>query len=235
MKSLFFKLTSGQPVLRKMITDSSSEKAIWIQILDSRFNEVNERERLWKLLQDLHNQQLVRKSLYNTTESIRRYYINTNVDCYTIEYISREWKPITSYREELDSRIGSSKLLNITHEREIGLKNLRLEIPRIKAFLLIDAIKYSLKNDIRFCITLCAILGLSMWWGIAPEPLFLKPEVLISPDIHTLYTAAKDTFINNVCTTHPLISSPCPCGEPINNEARILLDNNNFDPLGIEK
>lgn len=73
-----------------------------------------------------------------------------------------------------------------------------------------------------------------MWWGLAPEPLLLKPDALTSPDIHTLYTVVKDTFINKVCSTHPLISSPCECGEPLNNEARRLLESNtthSFDPL----
>lgn len=54
-------------------------------------------------------------------------------------------------------------------------------------------------------------------------------------DLHTLLTAARDTFVNNVCTIHPHVSSPCECGEPLNNEARKLLEPNSFDPLGLEK
>lgn len=74
-----------------------------------------------------------------------------------------------------------------------------------------------------------------MWWGLAPEPLLLNPEALSSVDLHTLLRVAKDTFVNKVCTLHPHVSSPCECGEPLNNEARRLLEPNTFDPLGLEK
>lgn len=116
----------------------------------------------------------------------------------------------------------------------MGFKNIPPVSSRIIDFRLRDAIAFSLKRDIRFSIAILSILGFTIWWGIAPEPLLLKPEALISPDIHTLYTVAKDTFINKVCSSHPLISSPCECGEPLNNEAKHLL-NTTFDPLGIEK
>ena len=131
MNSLFFKLTSVHPFLRKMRNDSSSSstfnngKPIWIQIQDRVVQiqdsvgsevEVKERERLWELLLEVHNQQLLRNSLYNIPSSITRYYFNTHVGCYTIQYIFGVWKPITAYREEVDFRIGSRKLSHISAE-----------------------------------------------------------------------------------------------------------------------
>lgn len=233
MISLFIKLISSRPVLRKMRNDSPSSsssnsngKEIWIQIhdivedSDSEVEMRDERILLWEHLQDVNNRQLLRNRLSNVPHDT--FYMR--LDRVAIQFKLRPWKQIPAYRE--DPR-------EFARIRSSGFKNIPPVTPRIKAFRLRDAIAFSLKKDIRFSIALLAILGFSIWWGIAPEPLLLKPEALLSPDIHTLFTVAKDTFINKVCSTHPLISSPCECGEPLNNEAKMLLDT--FDPLGIEK
>ncbi|KAI5671640.1 hypothetical protein M9H77_12004 [Catharanthus roseus] len=108
-------------------------------------------------------------------------------------------KPVwIQIRDRRDSRIRDSvkPIRAYSHgiKRDMGLKNKKLG-SRIKPFRLIDAITHSLKNDIRLCIALCAMLGFPMWWGIAPEPLLLKPESLTSPDIYTLYIVmSKDWF-----------------------------------------
>lgn len=57
---------------------------------------------------------------------------------------------------------------------------------------------------------------------MAPEPLLLTPRALSAPDLPLVTNVVKDTFVNKVCNLHPEISSPCPCGEPLNNTARDL-------------
>ena len=168
----------------------------------------------------------------------------THIGRYRIRYASRDWNP-TTVKREVDpspSSIGGGKLSLVRSPgRYTGFKDIRGLSSRIKTFRLSDALTYSYMKDIRFSIALCAILGFSMWWIIAPEPLLLKPEALTSPDINLLYNVSKDTFINKVCSTHPLIKSPCECGEPLNNELRRLLETNTiettntFDPLGIDE
>lgn len=125
MNSLFWKLTSRHPVLRRYsLNDSSSSSQfnignpIWIQIRDRRGSEgegdvraLEERRRLWQALLDINIKKghLVMKSLYKTPSS-SYYSTSIDVDHYNIQYTSGEWKPITANREELDSRIGGRKL-----------------------------------------------------------------------------------------------------------------------------
>ncbi|GMH13107.1 hypothetical protein Nepgr_014948 [Nepenthes gracilis] len=89
-------------------------------------------------------------------------------------------------------------------------------------------------RDMRFVLVLCAMIGFSLWWGAAPEPLLLKPEALSAPDINLVTQVVKETFVNRVCTNHPQVLSPCDCGEPLNNIARSLFEEPPFDPLGIK-
>lgn len=242
MISFFFKLTSSIPVFRKMRGDGSrfddSDKPLWIQIRDrdirlTAARVLEKRERLWQERLSSHTRELRHFLDKRPSNPPRQYYFNTQESgCYTIQYRFNDWEPITANRDELHSRIGGRKL---TPEEDPGLKDLAPVIPRVKSFRLSDAISYSLRVDIRCSIAVCGMLGFSMWWGIAPEPLLLKPAALTSLDLHTLYTAVKDTFIHNVCATHPAISSPCECGEPLNNEVRRLLEPDTFDPLGLDR
>lgn len=68
------------------------------------------------------------------------------------------------------------------------------------------------------------MIGFSLWWFVAPEPLLLKPEALTTPDMRLLFKVVRDTFVNKVCSSHPEVSSPCDCGEPLNSIARKLFD-----------
>jgi hypothetical protein len=77
------------------------------------------------------------------------------------------------------------------------------------------------------------MLGFSLWWYLAPEPLLLSPSVLSSPDLALAFRVSKDTFVHHVCSAHPEITSPCACGEPLNMEARLMFDGTSFDPLEI--
>ena len=77
------------------------------------------------------------------------------------------------------------------------------------------------------------MIGFSVWWCSAPEPLLVKPGALCSPDLELLFKVVKDTFVNHVCSSHPQVTSPCDCGEPLNSAARDLFEEPPFDPLGI--
>lgn len=245
MNSLFDKLTSRKPVVRKYSNDSSSSsscKPIWIFIRDRRGTEgevrgleVLERKRLWEQLMMSHNQEWLRSFFANTPLGSTYF---SRIGRYSIRYAFREWNPtkVKSEEEPSPSSIVGGKLgLVRSPGRNTGFKDIRGLSSRIKAFRLSDALTYSYMKDNRFILALCVMLGFSLWCLIAPEPLLLKPEALTSPDINFLYKVSKDTFINKVCSTHPLIKSPCDCGEPLNNELRKILDTNSFDPLGIEE
>ncbi|MED6176584.1 hypothetical protein PIB30_089626 [Stylosanthes scabra] len=124
-----------------------------------------------------------------------------------------------------------------TDVKKIGLLNALGDSDggRIKSFTIREAIRYSYLRDIRFVTCLCASLGFGIWWNIAPEPLLLNPAALSSPDLSTLLRVARDTFLDQICSSHPHVTSPCDCGEPLNNTARLLLNEpERFDPLGIQ-
>lgn len=41
----------------------------------------------------------------------------------------------------------------------------------------------------------------------------------MSPDLKLLSKVVKETLLENVCSSHPDVSSPCECGEPLNKSA----------------
>jgi len=107
---------------------------------------------------------------------------------------------------------------------------------RIKSISLKEAIRYSYLKDMRFILCLCAMLGFSIWWMVAPEILLIKPAALCSPDLSTLLKVVRETFIDHVCSTHPQIASPCDCGEPLNKTAKLMFqEQETFDPLSIDE
>lgn len=69
---------------------------------------------------------------------------------------------------------------------------------------------------------------------IAPEQLLNKPQALCSPDLKFLINVIEDTYVNHICSTHPEVSSPCDCGEPLNKTLKGLLQDKPFDPLQLD-
>lgn len=113
---------------------------------------------------------------------------------------------------------------------------------RIKEFSLCEALQYSYFRDHRFAILTCLMLSFGLWSMLVPEPLALKPAVLSSVDLGLIVKVAKNAFIEEVCSKHPHILSPCECGEPLNSTLKEFLDPDKeflytdkelFDPLGI--
>lgn len=221
MISLFDKLTSSNPVVRSLSSSESDSivTPVWIQIRDrgvGSSGSIRERSLLWERLVKGSNLQWLRRFLESSPPG--RTYI-THIGGYSIRYTSHKWNPTTVVNKEetpLPSSIGERKVSLVRSPgRNTGFKDITGFTSRIKAFTLSDALNYSYVKDIRFNIALCAILGFSIWWFIATEPLVFKPEALTSPDINVLINVSFDTFINKVCSNHPLIKSPCECGEPL--------------------
>lgn len=48
------------------------------------------------------------------------------------------------------------------------------------------------------------------------------------------FQVVKDTFLDRLCSYHH-VSSPCECGEPLNNVSRKIFEESAFDPLEIKK
>lgn len=106
---------------------------------------------------------------------------------------------------------------------------------RIKEFGLGEAIKYSYLRDIRFVLVLCGMIGVTARCALAPDQLLMEPKALCTTDIELLSRVARDTYEAKVCSSHQ-VTSPCECGEPLNNEIKKFLGEPlNYDPLEIEK
>lgn len=146
-----------------------------------------------------------------------------------VTYSFGPWVPCTANLSQLRGQM--SRLRSPDRVNKEVLENTSW----IKPFRLRDAIRYSYITDMRFVLALCAMIGLSVWWYNlnVPESVLLTPDALVSPDLKLLVKVARDTFVNHVCSSHPQVSSPCDCGEPLNNAARDLLPEPFFDPLNI--
>ena len=159
----------------------------------------------------------------------------------TLVYSYARWRPVVPNRRQLpflkSDVINRQIPLLRSPDRKPGLADITRETSRIKTFSLQDAILYSYIYDIRFILFLCLVLGISIWWVLAPEPLVLKPLALASQNIQYLYNIVSDTFLNKVCSSHPgeHLALPCECGSPLNNEAKVLFPEPPFDPLGLDK
>ncbi len=85
----------------------------------------------------------------------------------------------------------------------------------------------------RLVLLTCLLIGFSLWWFYVPEQLVEKPATLCSPDLEQVVRVVRDTFVNHICSTLR-VSSPCDCGEPLNNAAKLLFEpQESFDPLGL--
>lgn len=148
------------------------------------------------------------------------------------------WLPCKLKPEQLPFRIddrGTAPLLR-SPERKRGLPDIQDQTSRIKEFRLKHAILFSYVRDLRFVSFLCLILGVTIWWASAPEPLLHKPAAICAPDIGLLCRVVKETFVNHVCSVHQ-VPSPCECGEPLNQVARDMfqVEETKFDPLNLKK
>ncbi|KAK7297738.1 hypothetical protein VNO77_47737 [Canavalia gladiata] len=141
-----------------------------------------------------------------------------------ILYTFAEWMPITAWEALPFQVVPYRTPLIRSPVQKPGLLNVLGDsyTERIKSFNLKEAIRYSYLKDLRFILCLCAMLGFSIWWIVAPEPLLIKPAALCSPDLSTIFKVVRETFIDQVCCSHPQVASPCDCGEPLNKTAKSI-------------
>lgn len=141
-----------------------------------------------------------------------------------ILYTFAEWMPITAWEALPFQVVPYRTPLIRSPVQKPGLLNVLGDsyTERIKSFNLKEAIRYSYLKDLRFILCLCAMLGFSIWWIVAPEPLLIKPAALCSPDLSTIFKVVRETFIDQVCCSHPQVASPCDCGEPLNKTAKVI-------------
>ncbi|KAM7249646.1 hypothetical protein ACFE04_011477 [Oxalis oulophora] len=145
------------------------------------------------------------------------------------------WKPLAAAIHQLPGNLSSifgrgqrRRPLLRSPERGVGLEGVTKKSFIIKEFKLSDAIVNSYFKDIKFVTLVCLLIGFSTWWILVTEQLLEGPGVLCSPDIARLM---KYTLIDQVCSEHH-VSSPCNCGEPINNQIREDFYKQEFyDPL----
>lgn len=226
MFTLFNKFTSGKTEIREKpnyyISPTIQNLPVWVQFRSSS-------ERLRRLQNDERHKRKIKYVMENAPEG------HTNIlhrmtDEDVSEYTFAQWRPLTAKMLH-PFRIDGQR----SPDKKIGLADVFRETGRIKSFKLKHAILYSYFWDIRFVILLSIILGFSIWTYIAPDPLLNKPGALCSPDLPFLLRVIKNTYINHICSNHPDVSSPCYCGEPLNNTARIMFPETSFDPLKIDQ
>lgn len=98
------------------------------------------------------------------------------------------------------------------------------DITRIKSEDLRYAIRYSYFFDMHFRFDLVIVFFAGSKPMVVPCPRSFAFFILQSlPSLQKIFQVARDTFIENICSTHIMH----PCGEPLNNSAKALLY---FDP-----
>jgi len=86
----------------------------------------------------------------------------------------------------------------------------------------------------RFLLCLCGMIGFSVWWAVAPDPLLNIPISVYLHDPGLILKLFRDTFVNHICSVHPDVVTPCSCGEPTKNMVREIIDEHiSYDPLGL--
>lgn len=158
-------------------SDSQLERPVWVNFRHRPRIEENciirktAQGRLLRKKQEDHSHRSTLKTMIATKPegtSELRY----NFGEWTAIYKWGQWLPHTANLGQLPFRIeereGRRPLLR-SPDRKTGLADITRESHRIKSFRLRDAITYSYWRDLRFVLVLCALLGFSLWWFIAPE------------------------------------------------------------------
>lgn len=240
MNSLFFKFTSQKPEIRYHATSNSSHP-LWYKLSG---NDGASLIKMKELFQSPDYKKKLRMSVDRAnTLGVNSFIYNYN-DSTSVEYTIAPWLPLTaknSFPVKID---GNSFPIKIDGDRlplegrlnkKIGLTDVFRKKERIQSFKFTDALNYAYIRDLRFIIILSIIFWFTLWGYFTPVPLNEYPFAWTSPDLQFLKKVVSDTYQGHVCSTHPTVSSPCPCGEPLNQTARDLLPLNSFDPLQINK
>lgn len=241
---------TGLPLIRKYPTSNHStptpsnsfrrsQRPVWVklkpyhkdteQYIDSEILE-SERTRVWaKQADPIHQLELI-SLMHNTPPEFPLLVHNSSSCWFSIYSFNSPWIPYVANQSQLPFRMDSRF---VRSPERGGLINLFTSSSRIKGFGIREALHYSYCRDLRFVLLFCGMLGFGIWWALSPDPLLYNPLVICSsPNPDLLCQVSRDTFIDQICSTHPQVLSPCDCGEPLNNELRELLQKPPFDPLG---
>lgn len=233
MYNLFVKLTSCKPEIREQpnlyINSTVGMDPCWYYINCPIYKRYFIRKSILKYSHIIEIKNHIQHSNY-------RRIIYTRGNDSTLTYTFKPWIPFTE-RSRLHLlyclNVNRTPLLDTLDQRKPGLGDLFRESVRIKKFQLLDCILYSYWRDNRFIIFISLFIGFTIFSISSPDQLWYNPVALSSPDLPFLNKVLMDTYEYNVCTTHPEVSSPCDCGEPINMTARNLFET--YDPLNCYK
>lgn len=134
---------------------------VWVQ-LNSRTR--TEEQRQESRLQEKH-QYMMRRAPHGTRKLLGHS---------AVVYSFGPWTATTVNRGQLPFKIaeGTGKATWLrSPDRKVGFSDINRET---SSFRLKDAIEYSYWRDMRFALTLCAIIGFSVWWFTAQELLVLR-------------------------------------------------------------
>lgn len=231
MMSLFWKLSSGYTVLRKMDDVWSKEQII------SPNNTISYNEPIW--ISKIYRRKDLNKN-FNRIPVVRggMIYHQHRGNEYKFEYQNGPWKPVQSTIH--NERLPHSRLIR-SPEKKVGLGEVTklavsVQNPKIVNLSLKHTLKYSYMRDLRFISLTALAIGMTGWWAMTPYPILENPlSLYLTPDPEMLIRGVKDTFINKVCTVHNL-PSPCECSEPLNKTAQKMFEQGEtFDPLALRE
>lgn len=149
------------------------------------------------------------------------------------KYKFGEWIPFVSKHRP---SLMASLYYKLHKKTNLGFASLGFDFTRLKKFNMgtgiTNAISYSAYTDARYNVFLSTFYGFTIW-GVIVHPSLLAldyGELYKSMDIGAIVNAVKDTYTDQICSSHP--SNPLPCGEcssPVNRAVKELIPEN-IDP-----
>lgn len=234
MFSLFSKLTSQKREIRNknplcMIHSTFRNIPVWAQ-----FRRDNHLLLFNRVMNDDNHKLDIKCAMWNAPMNVNKVIYSNYYG--SVIYTYAPWVPMTAKDIDPSFKIDGQKctLLRSSPNKKIGLADVLMDTGRIKIFKLSEAIQYSYNFDMRFVLFLSIFLGFELWVYIAPELILNYPISLCSPNIKYLINSIQDTYVNLICINHREVSSPCECGEPINQMTREFFPHKPFDPLHID-
>jgi len=242
MLTLFNSFSSKRPRMRKsefLNQDSpNGTQGLWVKVMPKTLTREQrkqrmpmEKEQFWQLISDPEHRKILQGKIQQAPSATTSITFDSRRGWEAV-YCAGPWLSTIAKNMKI-TKVGTASYLIRSPERKIGLADAQRRSARIKNFGLAEALVQSYLKDLRFVFICCCLIGFSIWYAHVTEQLFINPRALTSPDLELLVRVSKETFVDHICSDHH-VPSPCPCGEPLNNAARHLLENKeHFDPLGI--
>nr|YP_009675521.1 hypothetical protein FPI08_mgp31 [Sophora flavescens]QDD68271.1 hypothetical protein [Sophora flavescens] len=210
---LFMQLTSRKPIYRNPPTIHVNETVGRLPVW-AKYHGMNRINLLKESLKYEHKLEIINAMRYLPKGTKKVLYKGFN-DAFS-EYTFDRWRFWTS-----KARPTSKEVINSLHEKlNKGYASIGFDWGRIKEFTLEKAIHHSSTTDLRFILFLCLLYGFLIWAELVPTALLSHPLVAFSDHIKNIVYITRNMYENFVCSNHPDITSPCPCGERLNNIIR---------------